>query len=408
VSILSGKRILLGVTGGVAAYKAAVLARLLGRAGAVVTVAMTDSAQRFVAPATFQALTGRPVHRDLWDDGFDDGMGHIELSRQSDLVLVAPATADFLARLAQGRADDLLSTLCLARNCPLFVAPAMNRQMWAHPATRRNVQTIIADGVRLLGPETGEQACGEVGEGRLLEPESIVAALEDMLSRTTGAGEGAARALAGRRVLVTAGPTFEPIDTVRGITNRSSGKMGYAVAEAAAAAGASVTLVSGPTALAAPDGVDRVDVSTALEMHAAVMARASEADIFIGVAAVADYRVASVADHKLKKNGEPPVITLVENPDILAEVAALPRPPYCVGFAAETENLRSHAQAKRARKRVPLLAANLAQETFGRDDNALILFDDSGEHLIERAPKRVVAQALIAHIADRLAAKETS
>ncbi len=403
--MLSGKRIVLGVTGGVAAYKAAVLARLLLRAGVDVTVVMTASAQRFVAPASFQALTGKRVHVDLWDAQIDDGMGHIELSRGCDFVLVAPATTDFIARLAQGRADDLLGALCIARDCPLWIAPAMNRQMWLHPATVRNVQTLRGDGVNLLGPEAGPQACGEVGVGRMLEPEAIVAALEASLAasdehrRTTPPTDAPVARLAGLDVLVTAGPTFEPIDTVRGLTNRSSGKMGYAIAAAAREAGARVTLVSGPTALAIPEGVARIDVTTACEMADAVMARAGSTDLFIAVAAVADYRVLQVAQHKLKKTGVPPVLELVENPDILASVAALPDAPFCVGFAAETEDLRANAQAKRRRKKVPLLAANLAQETFGRDDNALTLFDDAGEHSIQRDSKPVVARALLAHVA---------
>ena len=405
VSVLSGKRILLGVTGGVAAYKAAVLARLLIRLGAQLTVVMTASAQRFVTPASFQALTGNRVHVDMWDERIADGMGHIELSRVSDFILVAPATTDFIARLAQGRADDLLAALCVARACPLWIAPAMNRQMWLHPATVRNVETITADGVRLLGPDAGVQACGEVGFGRMLEPEHIVAALEALLlpggasPESSSSSEGLGYRLAGLDVLITAGPTFEPIDTVRGLTNRSSGKMGYAIAAAAQTAGARVTLVSGPTALSTPAGVTRLDVTTACEMFDAVMARAGAADVFIGVAAVADYRVAKVAAHKLKKTGVPPVLELVENPDILATVAALPDAPFCVGFAAETEDLHANAQAKRRRKQVPLLAANLAQEAFGRDDNALTLFDDAGEHVIARASKPAVARALLAHVA---------
>ena len=398
VGSLTGKRLVLGVTGGVAADKAAVLARLLIKAGAQVRVVMTSGAQRFVTPVTFQALTGQPVHHDLWDERFDDSMGHIELSRQADFVLIAPASADCIARLAAGRADDLLSALCLARDCPLFVAPAMNRQMWEHPATQRNAVRLIADGVQVLGPDAGEQACGEVGQGRMLEPEAIVAALERLADAALAAAASTGR-LRGLSVLLTAGPTYEPIDTVRGITNRSSGKMGYALAAAAQEAGAKVTLVSGPVTLATPAGVERIDVLTAQEMFDAVMQRAHAADIFIGVAAVADYRVATPAQHKLKKEGGPPQLTFVENPDILATVAALPQAPFCVGFAAESENLCEYAQAKRRRKKVPLLAANLAQETFGRDDNALTLFDDAGEHSMARAPKPVVARALLDHVA---------
>lgn len=391
---LSGRRILLGITGGVAAYKSATLVRGLVKAGADVRVVMTEAATRFVTPVTLQALSGQPVHTDMWDPRVPDNMAHIELSRDRDLVVVAPATADFLAKLVHGLADDLLSTLCLARDCPLHVAPAMNRQMWEHPATRRNVATLRADGVTIHGPDAGEQACGEVGQGRMLEPEAILDAI---------AASFAPRVLAGKRVLVTAGPTFEPIDTVRGITNLSSGKMGYAVAAAAAAAGASVTLVSGPTALAVPAGVERIDVTTARQMHDAVMARAEASDIFIAVAAVADYHVVNVADHKLKKDGGAPTIRLAENPDILGSVAKLKRPPFCVGFAAETENLRQYAQEKRKRKGIPLLVANLAQHAFGRDDNAVTLFDDDGEHPITRAPKTEIARQLIGHIATRLA-----
>ena len=390
MSRLAGTRAVLGVTGGIAVYKGAAFARLLQKAGVDVQVVMTDSASRFVSAATFQALTGKPVYTDMWDARVPDTMGHIELSRGRDFIIVVPATADFMARLAQGRADDLLSALCLARECRLFIAPAMNRQMWQHPATQRNLRQIEADGVTVLGPDSGDQACGETGMGRMLEPDQIFSGLQ----AAWGPGP-----LEGRRVLITAGPTFEPIDTVRGITNLSSGKMGYAVARAAAEAGAQVTLVSGPTALATPAGVERVDVVTGRQMYDAVMSRAPAADVFIGVAAVADYHVVNAADHKLKRGSGPPRIELAENPDILAAVAALPKGPFAVGFAAETENLRQYAQAKRKQKRIPLLAANLAQEAFGRDDNALTLFDDRGEHAIPRAPKAEVARALIRHIA---------
>jgi phosphopantothenoylcysteine decarboxylase/phosphopantothenate--cysteine ligase len=391
---LTGRRILLGLTGGIAAYKAAELCRLFIRAGADVRVVMTESAARFVTPVTMQGLSGQPVYTDMWDGRVADNMAHIELSRDRELVVVAPATANFLAKAANGLADDLLSTLCLARDCPLAVAPAMNRQMWDHPATQRNAERLRADGVAILGPAAGDQACGEVGMGRMLEAAELFAEVAALLGP---------KALAGKRVLVTAGPTFEPIDTVRGITNLSSGKMGFAVAQAAAEAGAAVTLVAGPTSLPTPVGVERRDVLTAREMHEAVLARAREADVFVGVAAVADYHVANRRHHKLKKgNGGPPAIELVENPDILAAVAALKNPPFCVGFAAETENLREYAQAKRKKKRVPLLAANLAQDAFGRDDNELTLFDDAGEHVLARAPKIVLARRLVAHIAGML------
>ena len=393
---LAGRRILLGVTGGVAAYKSAELARALIKAGADVRVVMTEAATHFVGPATFQALTGKPVWTDLWDARIDNGMGHIELSRDRELIVVAPATADFLARTALGRADDLLATLCVARRCPLAVAPAMNVEMWTHPATQRNVAQLRADGVTVLGPEAGDQACGETGMGRMLEPELIAAEVAVLLSAPATSVAGL---LAGRRVLVTAGPTWEPIDTVRGLTNQSSGKMGYAVARAAAEAGAGVTLVSGPTALAAPAGVTRIDVTTARQMRDEVMARAARSDVFIAVAAVADYHVVGAKDHKIKRGEGNMKLELAPNPDILAEVARMKGGPFCVGFAAESENLRAYAQAKRRKKGVPLLAANLVQEAFGRDDNALTLFDDAGEHLLARVPKTELARQLVAHIA---------
>jgi phosphopantothenoylcysteine decarboxylase/phosphopantothenate--cysteine ligase len=390
---LTGKRVLLGITGGIAAYKAAVLCRLLVRAGADVRVVMTESACRFITPVTLQALSGKPVFTDMWDPRVADNMAHIELSRDRELAVVAPATADFMAKVANGLADDLLSTLCLALECPLLLAPAMNRQMWEHPATQRNLATLRADGVCVVGPEAGDQACGETGMGRMLEPEQILAEVAAALGPKT---------LAGKRVLITAGPTFEPIDPVRGLTNLSSGKMGFAVAQAAAEAGAEVTVVAGPTQLSAPTRVTRVDVTTAREMFDAVMARAGAADVFVGVAAVADYHVVQPRSQKLKKGDGVPTLQLAENPDILAAVAALDKPPLCVGFAAETEKLREHAQAKRRRKKVPLLAANLAQSALGRDDNALTLFDDRGEHVLDRAPKIVLARQLIAHIARML------
>ena len=388
---LQGKRIVLGVTGGIAAYKAAELLRLLSKHGAEVQVAMTEGATHFVTPTTFQALSGKPVFTDQWDARMPNAMAHIDLSRQSDLILVAPASADFLARTAHGLADDLLATMVLARDCPMLVAPAMNRQMWENPATQRNVAQLAADGVHILGPACGEQACGEVGAGRMLEPEEI---LEEVIAFFTP------KLMAGKKVLITAGPTFEAIDPVRGITNLSSGRMGYALARAAQHAGATVTLVSGPVSFSAPQGVDRNNVRSALEMHAAVMARAGEADIFIGVAAVADYRVANAAEHKLKKDtGGIPPIELVENPDILAEVAALKDGPFCVGFAAESQNLEAYAQAKRKKKNIPLIAGNLIQDGFGGDDNTLILFDETGGHPLKPAAKSVLASQLIQHIA---------
>jgi phosphopantothenoylcysteine decarboxylase/phosphopantothenate--cysteine ligase len=392
---IQGKRILLGLTGGIAAYKAAELARLLVQAGAEVRVVMTEAACRFITPVTLQALSGNPVHTDLWDASIANNMAHIELSRGCDAIVVAPASADFLAKLAQGHCDDLLSTLCLARECPLLVAPAMNVQMWANPATQRNVDRLRADGVAILGPASGDQACGEVGMGRMLEAEEIAEEIEACFQP---------RLLAGKRVLITAGPTFEAIDTVRGIGNTSSGKMGYAVARAARDAGAVVTLVSGPTALAAPRGMERIDVLSALEMYDAVMARVAKTDVFIGVAAVADYRPREAKSHKMKKGTGAITLELEPNPDILGSVAARKRPPFCVGFAAETENLEAYADAKRKRKKIPLLAANLAQHAFGAEDNQLILFDDQGRHELARAPKIALARQLVAHIA-RMSAK---
>jgi len=390
---LSGKRILLGLTGGIAAYKVAELARLLVKAGADLQVVMTTAACGFVTPNTMQALSGKPVFTDMWDSRVPNNMGHIELSRDRDLIVVAPASADFIAKLAGGLADDLLSTLCLARRSPLAVAPAMNVEMWRHPATQRNVARILADGVAILGPTSGEQACGETGMGRMIEASGLYAEVLSAL---------APKILQGRRVLVTAGPTYEPIDTVRGITNQSSGKMGYAVAQAASEAGARVALISGPTALPAPASVERVDVVTAHEMYDAVMARVKSTDVFIAVAAVADYHVINARGQKIKRGTGSMRLELAPNRDILGAVAAGRKVPFCVGFAAETENLKAYAQAKRRKKGIPLLAANLAQEAFGRDDNALTLFDDAGEHVLSRAPKIVLARQLVAHVAGML------
>jgi phosphopantothenoylcysteine decarboxylase/phosphopantothenate--cysteine ligase len=381
-------KIILGVTGGVAAYKAAELCRLLVKAGAEVRVVMTAAAQQFVAPLTFQALSGQPVLTSLWDAARGDGMEHIHLSREADLILVAPASADFLAKLVHGRADDLLSTLCLARACPLAVAPAMNREMWAAAPTQRNLQQLRADDISVLGPAAGEQACGETGLGRMLEAAEIAASVPGLL----GAGP-----LAGKRVLITAGPTFEPIDPVRGLTNRSSGKMGYAVAQAAMEAGAEVCLVSGPTCLAPPARVRRINVQSAAEMREAVRTELPS-DVFIAVAAVADYRVDVAAPQKIKKSGEGLTLQLVANPDILAEVAALPDAPFCVGFAAETERLAEHAEAKRLRKRLPLLVGNLAQDTLGQASAELVLFDDQGQHPLPRTDKLTQARLLIRHL----------
>ena len=388
---LSGKRLTLGVTGGIAAYKAAELVRQLVKLGATVRVAMTEAATRFVTPVTFQALSGHPVHCDQWDARVANNMAHIELSREADVILVAPASADFLAKLAHGLADDLLSTLALARNCPLLVAPAMNLQMWNNPATQRNVATLRADGITLLGPASGDQACGEVGLGRMIEPEEIV---EDVVAYFQ------AKHLAGKRVLMTAGPTFEAIDPVRVITNLSSGKMGFALARAAHEAGADVTLVCGPVSQATPRGITRINVASALEMHTAVMQHVAGQDVFIGVAAVADYRPAAPSAQKIKKDGcKAPSIELVQNPDILADVAALPEPPFCVGFAAESQNLAAYAQKKRLAKKIPLIVGNLIQDGFGGDQNKLALFDDTGETRLPPASKIELARALVAHIA---------
>ncbi|MDY0013060.1 MAG: bifunctional phosphopantothenoylcysteine decarboxylase/phosphopantothenate--cysteine ligase CoaBC [Rhodocyclaceae bacterium] len=393
---LAGRKLVLGVAGGVAAYKAAELVRLLGKAGADVHVVLTEGGARFVTAVTFQALSGNPVWSDLWDPRMGNNMAHIDLSRDADAVLVAPASADLMAKLAQGVADDLLTTLCLARDCPLLVAPAMNRQMWEHPATLRNAAQLRADGVTLLGPGCGDQACGETGMGRMLEPEEL---LEGVIAFF------APKVLAGRRVVMTAGPSFEALDPVRGITNTSSGKMGYALARACAQAGAQVELVSGPVALPTPLGVARRDVQSALEMRQAVMDRIPGADIFIGVAAVADYRPAAPAEHKIKKSGEALSLSLVPNPDILAEVAALPHGPFCVGFAAESRDLDEYATRKRTAKKLPLLVGNLVQDALGADDNLVVLFDDRGRHPLPRGSKQEVARAIVHHLAGLLPAQ---
>jgi phosphopantothenoylcysteine decarboxylase/phosphopantothenate--cysteine ligase len=394
---LTGKRILLGITGGIAAYKAAELTRLLVKAGAEVRVVMTEAATRFVGTATLQALSGQPVWTDLWDERVKDAMGHIELSRDRDLILVAPASADFMAKLAHGLADDLLSTLCVARRCPLMVAPAMNVEMWQNAATARNAETLRADGVQIVGPASGGQACGEMGMGRMTEPADILADVQFFFQPKSMEGK-----LHGRRVLVTAGPTEEPIDPVRVITNSSSGKMGYAVARAAREAGASVTLISGPVSLPTPPGVARVDVRTAQQMFDAVRKDVKGVDVFISVAAVADYRVKHPAAQKIKKANGRLALELEENPDILAWVAGQPKPPFCVGFAAESEDLAQNAKAKLAKKKLPLIAANLAQEALGRDESAITLYDAQGEHPLGRGPKLELARKLVEHIAGKL------
>jgi len=400
---LAGKHIVLGLSGGVACYKAAELTRLLIKAGATVQVVMTEAAGQFITPVTMQALSGRAVYGSQWDAREANNMPHINLSREADAILVAPCSADFIARLVQGRADELLSLLCLARpagRVPLLLAPAMNREMWAHPATQRNLAQVAADGATVLGVGTGDQACGETGDGRMLEPAEI---MEELAAFFTP------KRLAGQRVLVTAGPTFEAIDPVRGITNLSSGKMGFAIARAAREAGAEVTLVSGPVHLPTPRGVRRIPVQSAQEMLQAVTGQAQGASVFIATAAVADWRSAQPSGQKIKKDGTGAVPTLafVENEDILATVAKSERARsgalFCVGFAAESENLLEHASAKRLRKGVPLLVGNIGPATFGQDDNTLVLIDEQGHRTLPRASKQALARELVADIASRLA-----
>lgn len=383
-------RILLGITGGIAAYKSAELVRLWVQEGKTVQVVMTESATQFVTPTTFQALSGRPVYSSLWDPQIDNAMAHIELPRTADVIVVAPASANFLAKLAHGLADDLLSTLCLARQCPLLVAPAMNKEMWDNPATQRNIAQLKTDGIVILGPASGDQACREVGFGRMLEPEEIAYELEVWAQP---------KLLKGKRVLISAGPTYEAIDPVRGMTNLSSGKMGFACARAAAEAGAEVVLVAGPTALPTPKGVDRVNVTSAAEMLAVIRQKVTFCGTFISAAAVADYTMAAPHSHKRKKMTTPWTLELVPTVDILAEVAGCPRPPFCVGFAAETENIETQAQEKRRRKKIPLMVANLAQGALGSDDNEVILLDDSGAHPLPRANKLIIARQIMVHIA---------
>ncbi len=395
---LAGRHIVLGLSGGIACYKAADFTRELVKAGATVQVVMTEAAEQFITPVTLQALSNRAVFTSQWDAREPNSMAHINLTRAADAIVVAPASADFLARLAHGCADDLLSLMCLARpieRCPLLVAPAMNREMWAHPATQRNVAQLRLDGTLILGPASGDQACGETGDGRMLEPDELLA---DLVAHFQP------KALLGKHVLITAGPTFEPIDPVRGLTNRSSGKMGFAIARAAAEAGASVTLVAGPVHQATPRGVRRVDVGTGQQMFDAVMAAVSAHDVFIATAAVADWRPAAFAAQKIKKSGDrrAPQLELTENPDILASVARLPQPPYCVGFAAESHDVLKHASDKLARKGVPLIVGNIGPATFGQDDNALTLVDAGGHRELPRADKLTLARQLVAEIAARL------
>ena len=388
------KHLVLGITGGIAAYKAAELTRLLVKNGISVQVVMTDAACHFITPITMQALSGRAVHSKMWDASIPNGMPHIELSREADAILVAPASADFMAKLANGQADDLLSTLCLARDCQLVIAPAMNKQMWESPATQRNVAKLIQDGVIILGPDAGEQACGEVGMGRMLEPDALFTELFAQLK-----AQIPVRPLAGKRVLITAGPTVEQIDPVRAITNFSSGKMGYSIAEAAIEMGAEVTLVSGPTHLTPPEAAQTLQVKSAEEMLDAVMNNIAEQDIFIAVAAVADYRPAKASEQKIKKSDAKLNIELVPNEDILAKVASLPKAPFCVGFAAESENLLEYAEQKRQRKKIPLIAANIASEAMGADESSLVLLDNTGSHQLPKTSKLKLARALLNHVA---------
>ncbi len=396
---LAGKHFVLGLTGGIACYKAAELCRALIKQGATVQVVMTEAAAQFITPTTMQALSGRPVYDSTWDAREPNNMPHINLSRESDGIILAPCSADFMAKLLHGRADDLLSLLCLARpmgEVPLFVAPAMNREMWAHPATQRNLAQLDADGANLMGVGSGYQACGETGDGRMLEPPEL---LEDIIAFYQP------KSMIGKKMLITAGPTFEAIDPVRGITNRSSGKMGYSIARAAHEAGAQVTLISGPVGLPTPRGVTRIDVQSALEMHAICMAESKKADVFVATAAVADWRPAAINSQKIKKDGtgKTPMIEFIENPDILLGVAQSDRAKsgklYCVGFAAESEDLVANSEAKRARKGVPMLVGNIGPETFGRDDNQLIIVDANGVRELKRASKLELARQLIADIA---------
>lgn len=398
---LDGKSVLLGVTGGIAAYKSPDLVRRLRDRGAEVQVVMTSGATRFVTPMTFQAVSGRPVRDGLWDEAAEAAMGHIELARWADLVLIAPASADFLARLAAGLANDLLATVCLATAAPIAVAPAMNKVMWDSAATRDNISRLVERGVRVLGPGEGDQACGEVGTGRMLEPDQIARSVGQLLSAHQGP-------LSGRRVVVTAGPTREPIDPVRFISNRSSGKMGFAVAAAAAEAGADVTLVAGPVSLVTPPGVRRVDVESATQMHDAVNQAVQGADLFVAAAAVADYRPDSPAEQKIKKTEQSMSLDLTRAPDILASVAALDDRPYVVGFAAETENLETNARTKMARKRLDMIAANLVGpgKGFEVDDNALHVIWGDGQQALPVAPKGVLARQLVDLICQQLSGDE--
>ena len=386
-------KIILGITGGIAAYKAAELVRLLVKANYDVQVVMTESACQFITPVTMQALSGKPVFVGMWDSSIDNGMPHIELSRDADAIVIAPCTAEFVAKLLHGRADDLLSTLCLARDCPLLVAPAMNKQMWENPATQRNFAQLVADNITVLGPGSGDQACGEIGLGRMLEPEELMVEINAFFTP---------KLLAGKRVLITAGATLEMIDPVRAITNLSSGKMGYALAQAAADMGAIVTLISGASSLPAPKNVTFISATSAEQMCQAVMRNVSNQQVFIGVAAVADYTPAKPSAQKIKKSERVLTIELSPTKDILKEVASLPNAPFCVGFAAETEHLIEYASAKRKAKKLPLIVANDVKTAMGSDENSVTLIDDAGAHGLPTADKMTVAHGILNHIANML------
>jgi len=393
MGIAINKRLILGITGGIAAYKAAELVRLLVKAGYEVQVIMTEAACQFITPATMQALSGKPVFTGMWDSSISNGMPHIELSRNTDAILIAPASADFIAKLVHGRADDLLSTLCLARDCPLLVAPAMNKQMWENAATQRNIAQCQTDGIEILGPAAGEQACGEVGLGRMLEAEELFVHVNAHFTP---------KLLAGKRVLITAGATLEMIDPVRALTNLSSGKMGYAIAQAAANMGAQVTLVNGATALPPPNNLKMIRALSAESMYQAVMKNIAKQDIFIGVAAVADYSPNNTSLQKIKKSGSSLTLELKRNKDILADVASLPNVPFCVGFAAETQDLIKLAEQKRIAKKLPLLVANLVNESMGQDEATITLLDRNGSHPLKKAPKDILAIELLTHISHML------
>ena len=392
---MANKKIVLGITGGIAAYKAAELVRLLVKSHCEVQVVMTEAACQFITPITMQALSGKPVFTHMWDASIANGMPHIELSRAADAIVIAPASADFLAKLAQGKADDLLSTLCLARDCPLLVAPAMNKQMWENPATQRNIAQLKADGINILGPDSGEQACGEVGLGRMLEAEDLHMLVNAHLSE---------KPLKNKKIIITAGATIEMIDPVRAITNISSGKMGYAIAQAAFEMGADVTLVSGSATIKPPLGVKNISATSAESMYQVVMQNVAQQDIFIGVAAVADYSTVKKNPQKIKKSEQTLTLELIKNKDILAEVASLPNAPFCVGFAAESEHLLEYAETKRKAKKLPLIVANLATSAMGSDENQVTLLDNDGIHPLANAPKLDVARAILKHVATMLVA----